>query len=386
MEKNLNKLTKLALLVIIVLLFLNLKSCRQKVDTLQYFDVDIKGMNGFAAAKVIIDEEALKLDISQKAKLSTKSMGYMFKISDYIDNIHYDIEPNENLKNGDVLTLSVSITGKDKGRVKLLGGKKKFVVKDLVDGKEIDIFKDLDISFSGVSPNASVKLYNNSNDDFIKNIKFKIQPNSKLKIGDKLNITAKFDEKKANENMYIIKNKSKEIIVEDIDFYLDDVSKIDKKTKIDIFKESDDIINSYLEKNTAKTYNDLAGEFSFAKNEEFGYAFELESANLKVAKHIDAVGFGKPTNQIVIFYNLNLKKLKDDKKISGYIALTLDNIIVRQDKSIDIVYLDAKVVNSKKRKDDIIRQNLTEFKGNYNIYDIGISYFEKSIIKLYEKP
>lgn len=368
-----NHFKLMGLLLLFVVL---LTGCGRKVDATTFYTVDIEGMDGYGRANVILDEEGLVKAISEKGKISVDSMEGLFAIGSYMDRLEYSVEPSENLKNGDTVVVKVEFSPNEQDKVKIMGGDIKVKVADLPEGTKIDIFKDVEVVFTGVSPKGSAEVYNKSEDDFVKNVNFSVEPSSNLKIGDKVTVTANYSESVALDHMYIIPSATKEYTVEKLDEYLNSASQIDDATKENIMKEANDIIEAYLVKESADVYYEFTGDYHF-NSENFESSFKFDKANLLVAKDPNNLGYGWTTNQLVLFYEVTVKHREKGNAQTGYIALTFNDTIIRDGK-LDVVYSDGKVVETKLRKDDIERERLTAFKDKYTIEGVDLQPKKKA--------
>ncbi|MDO4720115.1 MAG: hypothetical protein Q4A78_05590 [Peptostreptococcaceae bacterium] len=360
--KKSNKLVLIGFLVLFAVFF---AGCGSKVELIDFYDVEIRGMNGSGKAKVVFDEEALIQQIAEKGKITVESMQGLFAIGSYMDRIRYDIEPSSDLKNGDMVTLKVEFTSSDADKVKLVGGEKKVKVSELPEGTVINVFEDVEVLFSGVSPNGRAEVYNNSKDDFIRSIHFTAEPSENLKVGDTVTVTANYNESTANDAMYIIDSSSKDYIVEGLDEYLHSAVQIDKETKETIVKEAQDIIEAYLVKNAAESYSTFSGTY-YGEDENIDASFRFDKAYLLVAKKPESVGYGWTKNQLALFFEVRLKKRDSEESANGFVALTFNDSIVRDDR-VDIVYSEGNIVAAKARRDDLERERLTAFKDKYTI-------------------
>lgn len=365
--KNLGKFKLMVLLAMVALV---ITGCGKKVKATDFYEIEIYGMNNYGKAKVIANQDELARAIAESAKISEDSLDGMMIIGGYMDRIKYNLEPKENLKNGDTVILTVEYTKGGNDKVKIIGGEKKLKVKDLPEGTQLDIFKDVEVNFTGVSPKGQAEVINKSTEDFVKTIYFTVEPSSNLKIGDKVTVKADYNENSAIENMFIINSDTKEYTVEKLDAYLDKASQFDDETKETILKEANDIVEAYVSKNSRTLYNEFADEYSSIFNDGYEYKFKLTQANFLVAKNPETVSYGYTQNQLSLFYEVEVKDRKENKTAKGYVALSFSDTIIRSDGKIDVVYSGGKITATEKRKDDIERERLTEFKDKYTIESI----------------
>lgn len=365
------KFGKLGMAIMMLMGIVLLSGCGKKVNLLDYYSVEISGMNGYGKAQIIQDSASIENAIAEAGNFSQDSMDSLLSIGFYMDRIKYRVEPNQNLKNGDSVDLIVEFIKNDKDKVKMVGGTKKIKVEGLPEGTKIDIFKDIEVVFSGVSPKGSVEVVNKSNDEFVRNIHFSAEPSQNVKNGDKITVKANYSESEALNKMYIIESDSKEYTVEKLDEYLNQLSQIDQATKENLKKEADDLIEAYMVREASNLFYRFEEKLYFS-NEGMETSFKLADAHLLVAKNYETLGYGDSMNQIVLFYDAKITRKSSGETANGYIALAFSDAIIRDGK-VDIVYSEGKVVERKKRKDDVERERLTAFKDKYSIESLPLS-------------
>ena len=105
------------------------------------------------------------------------------------------------LKNCDELTVEIDETYCEQQNIKLKGNTQTITVSGLPEGKEIDIFEDVEISYEGVAPDAWIStIQNTSSDDFLKTVYYSADKASGLNIGDEVTVTAYFNESDAESH------------------------------------------------------------------------------------------------------------------------------------------------------------------------------------------
>lgn len=353
-------------LVLLTLLLLMITGCGKKVNATDFYEIEVYGMNNYGKARVITNQDEFVQAIAKSAKVSEDTLDGMLVIGGYMDRIKYTLEPKENLKNGDTVTLTLEYTKGSNDKIKIIGGEKKLKVKDLPEGTETDIFKDVEVNFTGISPKAQAEVINKSTEDFVKNIYFSVEPAHDLKIGDKVSVKANYDENLAIENMLIIHSDTKEYTVEHLDAYLEKAAQFDDEIKKTIVKEANDIVDAYVSKNSGSLYNKFSDEFIFF-NDGFDYNFRLIQVNFLVAKNPETVLYGFTQNQLTLFYEVDITDRTSNKTAKGYLSLSFNDTILRSDGNIDVVYSKGEINATEKRRDDIERERLTQFKDKYSI-------------------
>lgn len=127
--------------------------------------------------------------------------------------------------------------------------------------KEVDLFKDIILTFNGISPKANAKIDINSDSENLEILtscyyNLDIQPRSNLKNGDKVVVTIKKPEQLLNGFNVIPKELSKEYIVDGLDSYVDSAEQIPKEMIEEFAKQYVQDTNYKLIDEDMWTYSD----------------------------------------------------------------------------------------------------------------------------------
>ncbi len=232
-----------SIIVVVGLVCLLLTGCGgNKLDMKDYVTIEYSGLNGVGEAKVLINEDALLLDaIGEPSSGVNGSLQYMQDVFIIMSAISYQVEPKEGLSNGDTVTVTFQLDNeslKEKD-IQLTGETLTFKVEGLEEGTTVDPFKDIDVSFEGISPDAHVVVTNNATDDFLKSIRYVaveqsdeddtnwIAKDGGLRLGDTMTLEARFDSEKATKAGYIMKESRKEYVVEGVQRYAESLAELD---------------------------------------------------------------------------------------------------------------------------------------------------------------
>lgn len=194
-----------------------------------YVSMEYGGYDGYGTANVSLDREALekkfaeisgKEDIDDLEDLSDALSFYTLE-----DSIGYDLDKYDSLSNGDKITLTWSYDNElaEKYKIEFEGDKKTFTVSDLKEVKEIDPFEDLEVTFSGTSPYATVSWDMTSEDEIYNYISFDASKDDNLTDGETITITLDTydnDEYFLREYGCKFSQTSKEYTCENVDCYV----------------------------------------------------------------------------------------------------------------------------------------------------------------------
>lgn len=182
-----------------------------------YIDIDVSGVSGKATASIMFDKDLIskvnmdvyegKADDMQLAQIEV----YLYSA------VEYDIVgETKELSNGDIITVVLS---PDNERLKDIGisfseTEYSYTVSGLTEPVTLDLFKDVEVTFEGISPHLKPIVEYIGSDEFIKNNVYYITDAYGYKNGDTLKLTARYNDYTFEENNYIAAADEKEIPVE----------------------------------------------------------------------------------------------------------------------------------------------------------------------------
>ena len=298
----------------------------------KYYEISIKGFNGYAKASItetVDPYTALTAEgkIKNESSLNSTLSAYAF-----FADLDGKLSKTQNISNGDTIELTFTYN-KDLAKrlkFKVKNTTIKLKVSGLEEGKKIDPFADLELTFSGVSPNGKVTVNNNNGDDFIRRISYSIDKKSKLKNGDTIVVTASYNENYAIENGYVVTATTKEYKVSGLDYYLDDKTTVSADNKAAFEKEFKDRIDAILASRTESIYNQFGESVYGGENPTAGTPQMVKGYLLSV-KNTD--NYYSTYNKFVIIYKVDIE-MKAGKyssypekfgKRTGYIAVEFTN-------------------------------------------------------------
>lgn len=204
------------------------------VNANDYLELDVSGYNTVGTASWSFDAEQFVMDNSDAFGISdTSEMEYLSVIVNIEEYLNGELDKEDNLSNGDVVTFKWNETDVDKLEEKYninINAEDKIIdVSSLEEPKEIDLFEYVNVTFDGIAPNGNVNI--NVADNIPINIKFSADKLDNLKNGDVVKIVA---ESSGNsdvkdycfQNGYIPKDTEKEYTVEGLVSYVSSINQI----------------------------------------------------------------------------------------------------------------------------------------------------------------
>ena len=286
-----------------------------KIDSSEYVSKPVfSGCNGYGTATIVFNEEALivKAIGEEPAAMTDAFWEWVALYDEYSSDI--SIEYNkENLSNGDTVVVKINVTGTAAKKIK--SAEMKYKVEGLSDVEYVDVFKSVDIQFSGISGEASAKLSLTANGDVLDACKFSIEPSYGLKNGDVVTVTITNTENLLNKFCALPKEESKTFIVSGLEYYA-----TAKDLPMDIVRQ----IGLQLVSEQQKE-NDEDPNFTYSDVELYGIFF-LEGKEDAWADE----------NQLHFVIHYNMLEDNGEVKYSYYTPLYIKDILVPTDGNISL--------------------------------------------------
>lgn len=321
-----------------------MSACSEKsYSAREYYEPYVSGFNGSGKFGMSVNNE-LKDEILQNAlpKDATEMEEFQYEL--LLSTMEYDAEPNQGLSNGDQVNVTVKCDEKALSAIKIRFTDTEFTytVEGLEDAKEVDLMKDIEVTYDGFSGKASATVEYIGNNEFIKdNATYTIYPNDGLANGDEITPQVRYDEKLFRDNNYIVENSEQKFTVSGLDEYL--------RENVDL-SEIDKAMYSYVEEVEKNSQNyGIGAETSskgFFANGSLGENYKVLDVTITPCRRTLFSGINK--NEYTIFYKLNYKveKITDsatDGHEPGFIGesdnlwmcVYLNNIIKRSDGSLE---------------------------------------------------
>lgn len=234
--------------VLITLTVLLLTGCgKKKIDVTEDLVVNFDGYNGYGTA-TLENEYGWEAEALEAA--GVKSIDTFSDLGDALmieSAVSYEIQPKENLSNGDEVTVSTVINDEvaENYKIKFVYNEKKFIVEGLPEIEQVDIFDNIDVSFQGIAPNVTAYLDNANTDSYVR-MSYKMDKNNNLNIGDVITVTADYNKEDLLEAGYIAESDTKEFVVEGVAQYVSELSQIPSDILEKLKKQMEDATKSHV--------------------------------------------------------------------------------------------------------------------------------------------
>ena len=280
----------IAVVVVAIVALVVVKNQKKKVNINDYISVEYNGYETAGTAYVDFDETGFSEAVIKAQGKKLKNVKSLDDLDwsdltdlmgssnwDLIDSITFDVKPDSDLSNGDVVTVTASWNEdyEKKAGVKILSKEQEFTVEGLEEVKEVDPFEDIEVTFSGTPPYVYPNWTNNSDDDYLRYLWFDFEDYDSLDVGDTVTLTVDESEENALANGYKFTQTSKEYTVSGVDSYVTSAADISADNLDSMKNEATDALDAYFANNN-----------SYIGNSGFSY----EGSYYLVAKNSDTWG------------------------------------------------------------------------------------------------
>ena len=253
-------------LILIVILIVVLINAGRTINLNKYASITVTGYNTLGTAQMDFDYEQFREDYGSKIKYKSKEEDAKFmeifypSAADCLAEEFLDgsFDKNSQLSNGDEIVYQWDC---DEDEIKRLFGCKikckdlKLTVKDLEEVDTFDPFEGVELVYTGIAPNGSAELKNNSTAPYASRISFQMDVYNGLSNGDVITVTV-YDGGSQNPMQYFINAfdavpsaTEKQFTVDGLGSYAASAAQIPEDTLGKMKSQADDIINAYVANN-----------------------------------------------------------------------------------------------------------------------------------------
>ena len=312
----------IALVVAIAVIAIAAGTASDKIDPLNYMTVSFEGYSSSGVAKVKFNKDSLICDIiGDEPDALDKLMEWSNKYDMYSEGIEYSVTPSEKLSNGDTVTVKISITGTAQNKIR--SATKEYEVKGLTEIEKVDVFKDLSVSFEGISGNADIVIDRNADSDFINACNFQCENQFNLSNGDKVTLVITNSDELASTYAKVPIELSKEYEVSGLGYYANKADQISKEL-------IEDFAEQFIDDNQKENDSKSDTSFSYSTVKYYGSYFMFPRENAFMVNENEL--------HIVVYYDVFYfnKYLR-----TNYIPIIFEDIVISADGTVNLQYEDG---------------------------------------------
>lgn len=228
---------------------------KTEIDVMEGLELNYNGVDGYGTASIADSYvwedaamEAAGID-EDKIKMNDDNIGDMFRGMAAIEEaVSYEVYPNENLSNGDEVTVKDTVDNEsvEEYKIQFTGSEKKFIVEGLKELEEIDLFENVDVEFQGIAPYVKASVRNEGSNP-AGSVQYSIDKSENLTVGDTVTMTAEYDEQRFLENGYLAGESTKEFVVPECDRYVTELSQVPADMMDKMKKQAEDVVKAQHE-------------------------------------------------------------------------------------------------------------------------------------------
>lgn len=270
------KIIAFVMLALVVLL----TGCgKKKIDVTENLQVSFEGYDGYGTAKLeneyYWESEALEAaGIESIDGFDTLGSALNIEMA-----VQYEMQPISGLSNGDQVVVKASINEAmlEEYDFELLSkGEKTYIVTGLQEIQEVDLFENVDIGFSGISPYVRAQIIDSNTDSYSGVKRYTLDKETNLKVGESVILSVEFDEQELHMAGYNAIEKEKEYVVPELDRYVMGVGEIPQDTLDKMTKQLEDALHAQVakaweEKDSLKTIKYVGSYFLRPKENQTVY-------------------------------------------------------------------------------------------------------------------
>ena len=362
-------------------------------DTLvlsDYFEISYEGYNNTGKVKVtrkddMLFDEVDVIRLEQKEALIANKVAANDEYLLFAAGIACMVEPTENLKNGDRFTITYLFDKElaKKLRINVDDTATVHTVEGLTDATALtadDLFKDLKVEFSGISPNVELTITNNSTNPLIKTLVFKpVEYKETYTAGETVSIRCYFNENERLSDYYYIDTPAEECVrdyvVEGTDQYINSLDQIPAEVIREAFdtgKKAFVDANEYgvrifCEAHLIPVYINQQATFRYLNP-------SLIAAYFKSVNPEEAGKTGNDYNELDLVYSVSITQA-DGVTCKCEAVVRFTDLILRNDGSIEYDFSDPSIMSASYSNSAIHKNVVTKYEDSYSIEKLDISKY-----------
>lgn len=292
-------------------------------------------------------------------------------------SLTFSLSKSEGLSNGDKVVLKAEFNPAEtamRGYV-YEPSEKTYEVKGLKILKVIDkstLENGYELEYTGAIPDLDVNIINKLPSEYKDLVSYEVT-NKDLRVGGKVEITAKADSYRLEEAGYKLPSDGTVFTVEikegEVPRYINDLSKLDKETKNKLVKQVNDLALALI---SGKPSEDIEGVYYLSdlqiKGIDTVYLLSVKEGMEPNSRGL--FGSDKIYNQMTFLVHLSGKSGKSSNKMVNdndlYAVVFIDNVMQKGDGTFTFDLNQTRSSNYIVRKDKAIKNFVSKYASNYN--------------------
>lgn len=263
------KLYGMMLCLVIGVAALMLGGCAKSINISEYIKITCEGANGYGTISTNLQEKELATeiygenpddidldsiknvgDMADKYKEYTEMKEEYDAVKDSLDHVDIVVDKNENLKNGDVVKVTVNFPEQlqDALDISVSDTEYDYTVSGLKEVTTIDAFAEdvMKLEYTGASPEVTINVTNIAQESPKNSIDYNIEEEGPFKDGEQVTVVASYDEDEMLEDGYVVKEEKKTITVASDYKYVETIADISEDFDKKLQDQALDTIKAYM--------------------------------------------------------------------------------------------------------------------------------------------
>ncbi len=353
--------------IVICMLVIAGMLANRHVNLADYVTFEYKGCNGYAEVVCNVERDKLYKDLAANEKNMEKLQMYR----KFADSVTAQTAQAD-IANGDKIYVTVECDQETAELAGLKIGNENFTARasGIGEGKKIDLYENVEVIFTGISPEAYVVVKNNWDEEYLESLEFSADKNSKIVVGDKIKIRCSATEQDLARKGYVVKSCEAEYKADGLSSYVDSGDKVDKELLKSLDGELTAAIEKLTEDATFRMLYKATGDDKYLRQLNDEKAENIELENILFLKRKAAVEGGMD-NYIYFIYSADVSNSSESQRLyfgfefsQGYVTvegkfdIAKDEIEQRYSCSADYDDIYEELAGSKEENYNI--QNLTK--------------------------
>lgn len=340
----------------------------KSVKLSDFVSLTYDGISGYAKPMTVVDTEGLYKALAG----DEKNTGRLETYKSFADSVSASVT-GENVSNGDALEINVTF---DEELRKNTGYKVKdeiySVTAEGIDpGKSVNLFENASIDITGISPDATLKVGNDSSDEYLKTLTYSADKTT-VANGDQVAIKCDVTDEELAAHGFTTTSLSAVYDVKGLSEYIG-YGDLTKAMADRISEEDKKLIETETADDTYRMIYKLTNNAEYLSVPNTEKAENIEQTGLYFIKRKPETGKqGNPENCIIAVYKAVIKV--QDREETGYFAFTYPDSYVTSDGKVEIKndsLVDTLQMSTNEKT--LTDENVLSRNGGYDVVRIDIA-------------
>ena len=355
-----------------------------------YFEISYEGYNTSGKVDItrkddMLFDEVDVIRLVQKESLIRNKDVTQDEYLRFAAGIEAMAEPNDHLKNGDQFVISYLYDKElaKKLRINVDDQEMTYTVGGLVDAQPLsvdDLFKDLSVEFTGISPDITMTITNKSTNPLIRSLVFNpVEYREKYAVGDVVKIKCFFNENEKLHESYFIDAPAdecvKEYVVSGTDEYISSIDQIPSEIVSEAiaagktaFVDANEYgVRIFCEAHLVPVYINQKATFVYLNP-------MLIAAYFKSVNPSEAGKLGNAYNVLDLIYSVPITQA-DGVTCKCEAVVRFTDIILRSDGTVEYDFSNPSIMSASYNNSSIHKNVVTSYEGKYKIDKLDISRY-----------